>query len=103
MSSDRTGSFPDFAVPYFEPACGHAATRELDLPGEVMALTMLAGQTAANLGWLDEAVENAVLASALAGDLPASRLQPMAQNYLGVAFFWCRDYARAEEGIREVE
>ncbi len=70
----------------------------LDLPGEVMALTMLA-QTAANLGWLDEAVENAVLASALAGDLPASRLQPMAQNYLGVAFFWCRDYARAEEAF----
>lgn len=65
-----------------------------DLAGEVMALTTLS-HTATSLGWVDEAVENALLAVALAERLPASHLQALTQNYLGTAFFWSRDYEHA--------
>jgi diguanylate cyclase (GGDEF)-like protein len=65
-----------------------------DLAGEVVALTALS-LTAADLGRLDEAVENARLAVSLAEGLPPSHLQPLAHNALGTALLWCKDYARA--------
>lgn len=73
----------------------HLLRHEQDLAGEVMALTTLT-HTAADLGRLDEAVENARLAVTLAEGLPSSHLQPLAHNALGTALLWCRDFARAE-------
>ena len=66
-----------------------------DLSGEVMALTTLA-HTAASLGRSDEAVESALLAVSLSEGMALSHLQPLAQNYLGTAFLWARDFVRAE-------
>lgn len=73
----------------------HLLREEQDLPGEVMALTTLS-HTASSLGHVDEAVEHAMLAVALSQGLAPSHLQPLAQNYLGAAWFWCKDFDRAE-------
>ncbi len=73
----------------------HLLRNAQDLVGEVMALTTLS-HVSASLGRNDEAVESALLAVALSEGLPLSHLQPLAHNYLGVAFFWCKDFGRAE-------
>lgn len=73
----------------------HLLRQAQDLVGEVMALTTLA-HVATNLGRVDEAIDSALLAVALSDGLPLSHLQPLAHNYLGVAFFWCQDFGRAE-------
>ncbi|MBI3349665.1 MAG: GGDEF domain-containing protein [Burkholderiales bacterium] len=73
----------------------HLLREAQDLAGEVMALTTLS-HTATSLGRVDEAVESALLAVSLAEGLAPSHIQPLAHNYLGTAFFWCKDFARAE-------
>lgn len=73
----------------------HLLREAQDLAGEVMALTTLA-HTAASLGRVDEAMESALLAVSLSESLPPSRLQPLAHNYLGTVFFWCKDFGQAE-------
>lgn len=73
----------------------HLLRMAQDLSGEVMALTTLA-HTAASLGRSDEAVESALLALSLSEGMALSHLQPLAQNYLGTAFLWGRDFVRAE-------
>lgn len=73
----------------------HLLRMELDLASEVMALTTHA-HTATSLGRVDEAVEGALLAVSLSEGLPPSQIQPLAHNYLGTAYFWCKDFTRAE-------
>lgn len=73
----------------------HLLRMAQDLSGEVMALTTLS-HTAASLGRSDEAVESALLAVSLSEGAALSHLQPLAQNYLGTAFLWARDFVRAE-------
>lgn len=73
----------------------HLLRMAQDQSGEVMALTTLS-HTAACLGRSDEAVESALLAVSLSEGTALSPLQPLAQNYLGTAFLWARDFMRAE-------
>lgn len=73
----------------------HLLRMAQDPYAEVMALTTLS-HTAACLGRSDEAVESGLLAVSLSEGMPLSHLQPLAHNYLGTAFLWCRDFVRAE-------
>ncbi|MCE4557227.1 GGDEF domain-containing protein [Roseateles cellulosilyticus] len=73
----------------------HLLRESQDRGAEVMSLATLSS-AAACLGHVDEAVESALLAVSLSEGLALEHLQPLAHNYLGVAFFWCQDFARAE-------
>ncbi len=65
-----------------------------DIAGESTALVTLA-HTASSLGRNEEAVESALLSVQLSQLLPLQKQQALAQNYLGIAYFWSRSFDRA--------
>jgi diguanylate cyclase (GGDEF)-like protein len=71
-----------------------------DVRGEVAALAT-AAHAASNLGRNEDAVEAALLSVRLAEKLPPGVHNAMAYNYLGVAYFWSRNWQRAQSAFDE--
>jgi len=65
-----------------------------DIAGESMALATVS-HSASSLGRNEEAVEAALLSVQLSALLPLQKQQALAQNYLGVAYFWSRSFDKA--------
>jgi diguanylate cyclase (GGDEF)-like protein len=66
--------------------------------GEIAALNILA-HVASNLGRNEEAVEAALLSVRLAESLPTGPELAISQNYLGIAYFWSRNWTQAESAL----
>jgi diguanylate cyclase (GGDEF)-like protein len=78
----------------------HLAQRANDVPGEVLALGMLA-HVASSLGRNEEAIEAAMLGARLIEDLPPSETGVLCLNYLGVAYLWARCFDKADAQFDE--
>ncbi len=69
-----------------------------DTVGESGALSTLAHASTC-LGRNEEAIESALIGVRLAGPVASASHKAMLFNYLGVAYLWSRDFAKAEQAL----